>query len=68
LPELLKRYRPTEEEPVVPEAPTSNGKGKGKAATVAEEEDDEEMAYAGGKSLMNATMSVVPLTLDRGPG
>jgi hypothetical protein len=49
IPELLKRYRPTEE-PDAPDGPAaSNGKGKGKAATVAEEEEDEDMAYAGGE-------------------
>jgi hypothetical protein len=51
IPELLKRYRPTEA-PDAPEGPAaSNGKGKGKAATVAEEEEeeDEDMAYAGGE-------------------
>lgn len=47
--ELLKRYRPAEdtasaEEPIA----QSNGKGKGRAATVGEE-DEEEMEYAPGQ-------------------
>ena len=47
--ELLKRYRPTEDTASVEEpAAQSNGKGKGRAATVGEE-DEEEMEYAPGQ-------------------
>ena len=47
--ELLKRYRPAEDTPSAEEpVAQSNGKGKGRAATVGEE-DEEEMEYAPGQ-------------------
>lgn len=49
LPELLKRYRASDDTTSSAEETTqSNGKGKGKAATVGEEE--EEVEYAPGQS------------------
>lgn len=45
--ELLKRYRPNDEEGPAELASQSNGKGKGRAVTVAEEDEEDEMAYAG---------------------
>lgn len=47
---MLKRYRPTvEDEPAPPTNGNVNGsvKGKGKAASVAEEIDEDDTGYAG---------------------